>query len=114
MDDIGSEGTDQETGDAGADTCGIDCDGLAAPDVFEEIDELGKELAVLAAGPPVKVDDLEVGLGNAEGGFPGDLGDGDRGGVALGMEGSEDGIFGFFGFAGEIDSGDEDGGGDSG
>jgi hypothetical protein len=54
------------------------------------------------------MDELDTGLGNSEGGFPGDLGDGDRRGIALGLEGTKDCVFGFFIFAGEIDAGDED------
>src|SRR5439155_25695877 len=102
MDYVCAESADEEAGDAGADAGGIDGYGLAVPDVFEKIDQLGEELAVFAAGPPVEADQVEVGLLETQSVLPDDPRDGDRGGIALGLEGAEDGVLGLFVFAGQI------------
>lgn len=56
MDDVGSEGIDEEAGEAGADTGGIDGDRLAGPGYLEEVDEVIEKVAVFAAGGPVEIE----------------------------------------------------------
>lgn len=49
----------EERGDGLADTSGIDDDATAVPYIFQEIDELGIEFGVAAAGPLVVFDDAD-------------------------------------------------------
>jgi len=94
VDGVLAEGALEAGGEVCAETGGINDDGVAGPDVFEEGDEVIALLVEGAAGPPVEVLDTDEGV--LVGTERGDLGDGDDGGVFAGVGGAKKGIGGDF------------------